>query len=79
MTNFKARCEWNVLKFDPSIQKLHEFLDILRKTAKQAFGTEAQHFIDKAIYPKLPDHVQKILNRAYLDYEPYNFIVLHLE
>ena len=30
----KARCEWDALKFDPSIQKLHEFLDVLQKTAK---------------------------------------------
>ena len=45
----KARCEWNALKFDPSTQKLHEFLDILQKTAKEAFGSEAQQFIDKAI------------------------------
>ena len=27
----------------------------------------------------MPDHVKKILNRAYLEYKPYNDIVLHLE
>ena len=75
----KARCEWDALKFDPSNQKLHEFLDILQKTAKEAFGSEAQQFIDKAIYAKMPDHVKKILNRAYLEDKPYNDIVLHLE
>ena len=75
----KARCEWDALKFDPSTQKLHEFLDVLRKTAKEAFGSEAQQFIDKAIYAKMPDHVKKILNRAYLEDKPYNDIVLHLE
>ena len=76
----KARCEWDALKFDPSTQKLHEFLDVLlQKTAKEAFGTEAQQFIDKAIYAKLPDHVKKILNRAYLEDKPYNDKVLHLE
>ena len=75
----KARCEWDALKFDPSTQKLHEFLDVLQKTAKEAFGTEAQQFIDKAIYAKMPDHVKKILNRAYLEDKPYNDIVLHLE
>ena len=75
----KARCEWDALKFDPSSQKLHEFLDILQKTAKEAFGSEAQQFIDKAIYAKMPDHVKKILNRAYLEDKPYNDIVLHLE
>ena len=75
----KARCEWDALKFDPSNQKLHEFLDVLQKTAKEAFGSEAQQFIDKAIYAKMPDHVKKIINRAYLEDKPYNDIVLHLE
>ena len=75
----KARCEWDALKFDPSNQKLHEFLDVLQKTAKEAFGSEAQQFIDKAIYAKMPEHVKKILNRAYLEDKPYNDIVLHLE
>ena len=75
----KARCEWDALKFDPSNQKLHEFLDVLQKTAREAFGSEAQQFIDKAIYAKMPDHVKKILNRAYLEDKPYNDIVLHLE
>ena len=60
----KTRCEWDALRFDPTTQKLHEFLDVLRKieTAKEAFGSEAQQFIDKAIYAKMPDHVKKILN-----------------
>ena len=75
----KARCEWDALKFDPSTQKHHEFLDVLQRTAKEAFGTEAQQFIDKAIYAKMPNHVKKILNRAYLEDKPYNDIVLHLE
>ena len=75
----KARCEWDSLKFDPATQKLHEFLDVLQKTAKKAFGLEAQQIIDKAIYAKLPDHVKKILSRAYLEDKPYNDIVLHLE
>ena len=75
----KTRCEWDALHFDPTKQKLHEFLVTLQKTAKEAFGSEAQRFIDKAIYAKMPDHVKKILNRAYLEDKPYNDIVLHLE
>ena len=62
----KARCEWDSLQFDPTKQKLHVFLDVLQKTAKEAFGSEAQQFIDKAINAKIPDNVKKILNRAYL-------------
>ena len=75
----KARCEWDALHFDPTKHKLHEFLDALQKTAKEAFGSEAQKFFDKAIYAKMPDHVKKVLNRAYLEDRPYNDIVLHLE
>ena len=75
----KARCDHDALRFDPSTQKLHEFLDVLQKTAEEAFGSEAQQFIDKAIYAKMPDHVKKILNRAYLEDKPYNDIVLHPE
>ena len=54
-------------------------MDTLQKTAKEAFGSEAQRFIDKAIYAKMPDHVKTILNSAYLEDKPYNDIVLHLE
>ena len=67
-----AKARWDALKFDPSTQKL-------QKTAKEAFGSEAQQFIDKAIYAQMPDHVKKILNRTYLEDKPYNDIVLHLE
>ena len=75
----KARCEWDALTFDPTKQKLHEILDILQKTAKEAFGSEAQTFIDNAILAKMPDQVTKIFNRAYLKDKPYNDVVLHLE
>ena len=75
----KARCEWDALKFDPSTKKFHEFLDVLQKIAEEAFGSEAKQFIDKAIYAKMPDHVKKILNGAYLEDKPFNDIVLHLE
>ena len=75
----KARCDWDALRFDLSTQKLHNFLVILQKSAKESFGSEAKQFIDNAIYAKMSDHVKKILNRAYLEDKPYNDIVLHLE
>ena len=75
----KAQCEWDTLRFDPSTLKLHEFLDVLQKIAKEVFGAEAQQFIDKAIYAKMADHVNKKLKRAYLEDKPYYDIVLHLE
>ena len=74
-----ARCEWDALHLDPTKHKLHEFLDILQKTAKEAYSSEAKKFIDKATYAKMPDHVKKILNRTYLGDKPYNDIVLHFE
>ena len=75
----KDRCEWDALRFDPSTQKLHKCLDVLQKTAKEAFRSEAQQFIEKATYAKMPDHLKKIFNRAYLEDKLYNDIVLHLE
>ena len=75
----KARCESDALHFDPTKQKLHEFLDVLQKTDREAFGSAAQKFIDKTKYAKIQDHVKKILNRAYLEENPYNDNVLHLE
>ena len=75
----KARCEWDSLHFDPTEQKLHEFLDALQKTAKESFGPGAQKFIDRAINAKIPGRVKKIPNRTYFENKPYNDIVLHLE
>ena len=78
-SSVKARCDWDALHIDPTKQKLHEFLGILQQTAKEAFGSGAQKIIDKAIYAKMPDHVKKILNRAYLEDKSYNDIAPHLE
>ena len=51
----------------------------MQKTAKEVFGVETQHIIDKEIFAKMPDHVKKILNHAYLEAKPHNDIVLYLE
>ena len=74
------------------IQKIKIFHSLLSGDALQAFCyiedskkdslediTTTCKFIDKAIYAKMPGHVKKILNRAYLKDKPYNDIVLHLE
>ena len=34
----KVRCEWDALKFDPSTQKLHEFLDDSKKPPEKLLG-----------------------------------------
>ena len=75
----RERCEWDALKFDPTTQKFHEFLDILQKTTKEVFESEAQQFIDRAKYAKMPDHVNKIINRIHSVDKPLNDIALHSE
>ena len=60
-------CEWDNLHFYPAKQRIHEFFDSLQKTVNEAFKPEAQQFIDKVIYVKMPNHVEKKLNRVYLD------------
>ena len=75
----KARCEWDALHFDPTKHKLHEFLDVLQKQQKKRSDQRRKKSLIRAIYTKIPDHVKKILNRAYLEDKPYNDIVLHLE
>ena len=54
----KAGCNWVALRFDPSTQNLHKLLDVFQNTLKEGFGAEAQQFIDKAKYAKMPDHVK---------------------
>ena len=71
-SSIKARFEWDALHFDSTNQKLHEFLDVLQKTAEEAFGSEAQNFMRKAFYPKMPDYFKKII---LLDNKRYNDIV----
>ena len=58
-------CEWGVLEY-PTTQKFYALLDTLQKTTKDASEAETQQFVDKAKHDKLPAHVKKILNRAYL-------------
>ena len=67
----RARCERDAIKFDATTQQLHEFLKILRKTARETFGADAQQFTDKAI-----DDVKCQI--TYLEDKPYNNIELHL-
>ena len=69
-SSVKARCEWEALHFDPTKQKLHEFLDILQKTAKEAFGFEAkihrESHIRQNAGPLQKDAQQGILTRQAL-------------
>ena len=79
LSRAKARWEWQALKLDPTTQKITRVLRFTPKTGKEAFGAEAQQFINMARYAKMPDYVKKRLNKAYLEDNRYNDIILHLE
>ena len=69
-----AKHKFQQLVFNPANQKLIDFLDELQKLAKDAFGVAAQF-----IYAKLPPHLKKSINQAYLENGTYEQIVTHLE
>ena len=67
------------LVFNPANQKLIDFLDELRKLAKEEFGVAAQEIIEQLIYAKMPLHLKKSINQAHLEDGTYEQIVSHLE
>ena len=74
-----AKHMFQQLVFNPSNQKLIEFLDELQKLAKDAFGVAAQAIIEQFIYAKMPPHLKKSINQAHLENGTYEQIVSHLE
>ena len=50
------------LVFNPANQKLVNFLDELRKLAKDAFGIAAHAIIEQFIYAKTPPHLKNSIN-----------------
>ena len=67
------------LVFNPANQKLIDFLVELQKLAKDAFGIAAHAIIEKFIYAKMPPHLKKSINQAYLENGTFEQIVTHLE
>ena len=49
-----AKHKFQQLVFNPENQKLINFLDELRKLAKNTFGDAAQAIIEQFIYAKMP-------------------------
>ena len=47
--------------------------------ARNAFGIAAQAIIDQFIYAKIPPHLKKSINKAYLEFGTDEQIVSHLE
>ena len=63
------------LVFNHANQKLIDFLDELKKLAKDAFGVAAQAIL----FTKKPPHLKKSINQAHLENGAYEQIVSHLE
>ena len=74
-----AKHKWHKLTFDPNTKSLPDFLEELNEIAERAFGDNAQHMIDSLLYAKLPPHLKRSLNLAYLENGTYDQIVAHLE
>ena len=74
-----AKHKFQRLVFNPSNQKLVDFLDELQKLAKDAFGVAPQAIIEQFIYAKMPPHLRKSINQAHLENGTYEQIVSHLE
>ena len=74
-----AKHRFNRLFFDPENQKLPNFLEELEESAEKAFGVNAHQMIENLLYAKMPPHLKKSINQAYLENGTYNQIVKHLE
>ena len=62
-----AKHKFQKLVFNPANQRLVDFLDELRKLAKDAFGLAAHAIIEQFIYAKVPPHLKKSINQAHLE------------
>ena len=74
-----AKHRFNRLMFQPENQKLPDFLEDLQESAEKAFGEAAPQMIESLIYAKMPPHLKKSINQAYLENGTYEQIVKHLE
>ena len=74
-----AKHRFNRLMFQPENQKLLDFLEDLQESAEKAFGEAAPQMIESLLYAKMPSHLKKSINHAYLENCTYEQIVRHLE
>ena len=74
-----AKHRFNKLSFEPENQKLPDFLEELQESAEKAFGDKAHQMIENLLYAKMPPHLKKSINQAYLENGSYDQIVKHLE
>ena len=59
-----ARYKWDQARYDPTTETFSDFLKNLKKTAKQAFGEEADKIIKMFLFGKLPVEIQQELTMA---------------
>ena len=74
-----AKHTFHRLVFDPERQKLPDFLEELQENAEKAFGDIAPQMIESLLYAKMPPHLKRSINQAYLENGIYEQIVRHLE
>ena len=59
-----SRYNWDQARYDPTSETFSDFLNNLNKTAKQAFGPEADKVIKMFLFGKLPVKTQQELIMA---------------
>ena len=59
-----SRYKWDQARYDPTTETFSDFLKNLKKTAKQAFGDEADKIIKMFLFGKLPVEIQQELTMA---------------
>ena len=59
-----ARYKWDQARYDPTTETFGDFPKNLKKTAKQAFGNEADRIIKMFLFGKLPVEIQQELTMA---------------
>ena len=59
-----ARYKWDQARYDPTTETFSDFLKSLKKTAKQAFGNEADKIIKMFLFGNLPVEIQQELTMA---------------
>ena len=74
-----AKHKRHKLTFDPNTKSLPDFLEELNECTERAFSDNAQHMIDSMLYAKLPPHLKRSVNLAYLENGTYDQIVAQLE
>ena len=65
--------------FDPERQKLPDFLEELHKSVEKDFGDKVPQVTENLLHAKMPPHLKRSINQAYLENGTYEQIVRHLE